>query len=141
MILRALVMALLTAACTQPVASTVPTVQPGASVVQVLPTPPDLAGTFDIDAVKAFWTAECANPTIVDPDVCADVDIDGMFGQGRLLFLPSRLQPQDRNRAQNACIPFAFAHWDRDGDDYGYAVITILDSFGAPLWSCEVVPS
>lgn len=88
-----------------------------------------------------MWTAECADPSFVDEDFCGQVNIAGMTGEGRTLYVPTVLSPQDRNRAQEACQPLAFAHFDTEGIDFGYELIGILDSFGGTIWVCEVSPN
>jgi hypothetical protein len=102
--------------------------------VSIAPGP---AADFDLAEARAFWSAECAEPSFIDPDVCEDVNIAGLRGEGTTLIGPTMLIGQDHtqfNRAQNACLALTY-------EGFGYETVTIVDSFGAPIFSCEVTPT
>lgn len=118
------VMALLVAGCASPGMPTIP------------PSPPP---AFDVAAVKASFTDECRDRIVVDDLFCTQVEIEGLFGNGNILKVPTTLATYVPDRSRAICNQIALAHFDAEGSDLGYEVSaswTVLDS-GSPLARCR----
>ena len=118
------ILGLLLAACSTPAA---PTLEPV--------SPP----SFDLAHVKATWTEDCATShDMTDEAFCADVRLAGMTGDGTILYVPTSLAADARDRATEICHLFAFAHFDAAAKDFGYVDIGILDATGGNLAACSI---
>lgn len=110
---RLLAMALLVAAC-------------GGSAS---PTPtPTATRTFDLAAVKAAFTEECAS----DDLFCTQVDIDGLTANGTILNVPTTLAAEARDRATAICEQVALM------DDLGFETVGVLNRDGGNAAACSV---
>ncbi len=117
------VVALLVAGCATPGMPTLP------------PSPPP---AFDVAAVKASFTDECRGPIVLDDLFCTQVEIEGMFGNGNILKVPTTLASYIPDRPRAICAQIAIAHFDGDGADLGYEVVGVLDRAGNWVAACEV---
>lgn len=105
----------------------------GGSGASAPPTP-----AFDVGAVRANFTDECADPAVVDDLFCEQVVLSGMTAEGDILNVPTTLDPTANERADAICNQLAFAHFDAEGRDLGYRIIGVLDKDGGHASACTV---
>ena len=98
--------------------------------VYVTPEPP----SFDVSAVRAHFTAECADPVVVDDLFCQEVRIQDMRGEGDTLHVRTTLKGDGYQRAVAICAQLARWHYD-SGNDLGYASIAIAKRRGGPTFA------
>jgi hypothetical protein len=106
----------------------------GGTTPKATPEPP----AFDLGAVKANFTDECADPIIVDDLFCEQVTIASMTAEGTILRVPTTLNAAARDRASVICQQLATAHFDGTGKDLGYDTIGVLDKDGGNAAACSV---
>ena len=66
------------------------------------------------------------DPIIVDDLLCRQVMIDEMTLDGDVLSVPPTLNPTATDRAAAICRQMSLAHYDGDGNDLGYAFVSVL---------------
>lgn len=98
-----------------------------------------IVAEFNIAFAKVSFVDECTDPVVVDDQFCGDVVTAGMTAEGSILDVPTRLDPQETERAADVCRMIARFRYDNSaGRDLGYANVEIYDLNGDIVGACVV---
>jgi hypothetical protein len=122
-----LLAAITLAACTTVIdPSARPTPTPEMPFRSLTPEPP----TFNVETAKAFFEVACSNGFFSDDDLCEQLNIEQLGGNGSMLIMRTTLDPTERGRAGQICGALLGV------PNQGWDPVTIEDKNGDFLTGC-----
>jgi hypothetical protein len=97
-----------------------------------------LVPLFDLGAVQARFTDECASPSLFEVETCEHIVIGQMRADGVYLYVRTIGMHRDPERAEVVCPQIASANLGRDGEALGFEHVTIEGKNNKRLAECGV---
>ena len=99
------------------------------------------APLYDVAAVKSHFADACQAPTMLEGETCERIEVDGMWGDGIYLMVPTTGLHGHPARSMAVCEQIASAHRDLEGEPLGYDLVIIESKWSnARLAVCTVDP-